>query len=165
MRKRLIIFDADGTLRRCTVAGQPCPNKPGEWGLIPGVKEVLDAVYWGDRASGCYSVAAIASNQAGVALGYMSEHVASEMLSQLYLQAFGRWHPFGTIKMCPHSPEWRCRCRKPNPWMIYSLMANCSVNRDEVLYVGDMDSDRECAENAGVDFMWAKDFFGWDDSG
>lgn len=32
--KKLIIFDADGTLRRCTVPGQPCPNKDGEWELM-----------------------------------------------------------------------------------------------------------------------------------
>lgn len=39
--KKLIIFDADGTLRRCTVPGQPCPNKADEWELMPGAKERL----------------------------------------------------------------------------------------------------------------------------
>jgi len=29
-KKKLVIFDADGTLRRCTVPGQPCPNTPND---------------------------------------------------------------------------------------------------------------------------------------
>lgn len=38
---KLIMFDADGTLRRCTVPGQPCPNNPDEWELMPNIKETL----------------------------------------------------------------------------------------------------------------------------
>jgi D-glycero-D-manno-heptose 1,7-bisphosphate phosphatase len=36
---KLIIFDMDGTLRRTTVEGKPCPHAPGEWELLPGVRE------------------------------------------------------------------------------------------------------------------------------
>ena len=34
------------------------------------------------------------------------------------------------------------------------------VEREETLFVGDMESDRFAAENAGCDFQWARDFFG-----
>jgi histidinol phosphatase-like enzyme len=44
---RLYVFDADGTLRRTTVPGLPCPNRPGEWELIPGVRERLARIGWG----------------------------------------------------------------------------------------------------------------------
>ncbi len=33
------------------------------------------------------------------------------------------------------------------------------VNPEETLFVGDMESDRQAAENAGCDFVWARDFF------
>ena len=40
-RYELIVFDADGTLRRTVVPDQPCPRAAGEWILMPGVREVL----------------------------------------------------------------------------------------------------------------------------
>jgi hypothetical protein len=42
----LYLFDADGTLRRTTVEGQPCPNRPYEWELMPNVsKEVTSSFF------------------------------------------------------------------------------------------------------------------------
>ena len=61
---QLFIFDADGTLRRCTVPGQPCPNQPGEWELLPNVVETLHHYDWRVRDY------AIVSNQGGIGLGY-----------------------------------------------------------------------------------------------
>jgi histidinol phosphatase-like enzyme len=46
MKYRLIIFDADGTLRYCTVDGQPCPNRPDEWRLYPDVTSKLAEFNW-----------------------------------------------------------------------------------------------------------------------
>jgi len=34
------------------------------------------------------------------------------------------------------------------------------VSKADTVYIGDMDSDQQAAEAAGVQFMWAKDFFG-----
>lgn len=64
---KLIILDADGTLRRTTVPGLPCPNAPDEWELIPGVRERLAEIDWTTTHF------AIVSNQGGVALGYLTE--------------------------------------------------------------------------------------------
>jgi len=49
---RLIIFDADGTLRCCTVPGQVCPNADNQWELLPNVKEKLSEIDWGVSRSG-----------------------------------------------------------------------------------------------------------------
>jgi FMN phosphatase YigB (HAD superfamily) len=38
-----------------------------------------------------------------------------------------------------------------------------ALQTSDVLYVGDMASDREAAERAGIDFCFAGDFFGWGD--
>ena len=32
----------------------------------------------------------------------------------------------------------------------------------QALFIGDQDSDRQAAATAGIDFCWAKDFFGWE---
>jgi histidinol phosphatase-like enzyme len=70
---KLYIFDADGTLRGCTVPGQPCPNRPGEWELLPGVRERLARIGWDERAGPHF---AVATNQGGVGLGYFTEREA-----------------------------------------------------------------------------------------
>ena len=125
MNYRLIIFDADGTLRRCTVPGQPCPNRPGEWELIPGVRECLARLDWGQTC------VAIASNQAGVALGYLTAQDAIDMLHATGQAAFGAWLPGGIatahVRICPHRPADGCQCRKPAPGMVLDIMAHYRV--------------------------------------
>lgn len=154
--KRLYIFDADGTLRRCTVPGQPCPNKPGEWELLPGVVERLARVDWNVTGLG------ILSNQGGVALGHLSEATAYHLLGDTVTAATGRWPPQGSIFVCPHAPNAGCACRKPSPMGLHKIMALYGHGPRETLYVGDLDSDRECAKRAGVDFALAVDFFGFE---
>jgi D-glycero-D-manno-heptose 1,7-bisphosphate phosphatase len=154
---RLYIFDADGTLRRSTVEGQPCPNAPGQWELIPGVRERLAQIEWG--RSGAHF--GIATNQGGIGLDYLSFETAHAMLVEMVEQAFGVAPPAGSIEICPHAPHAGCACRKPRPGMLRNLMHRFRTVRAETLFVGDMDRDREAARRAGVRFSWAHEFFDW----
>ncbi len=155
---KLYIFDADGTLRRTTVPGQPCPNKPGEWELIPGVRERLAKIVW--SAGGARF--GVASNQGGVGMGYMTFEAAYGLLAEMVVEAFGvNAPPAGSIEMCPHAPHADCACRKPKPLMLTRLMHRFGARRDETLFVGDMDRDEEAAKRARVSFIWAREFFGW----
>ena len=61
---KLYIFDADGTLRRTTVEGLPCPNKPGDWELMPGVRGRLAEIARAASGGGVHF--GVASNQGGV---------------------------------------------------------------------------------------------------
>jgi len=158
---KLIIFDADGTLRRCTVEGQPCPNAPDEWELLPNVRATLARIPWGTPHAGGIAYG-IASNQAGIALGYMTEEMAYQLLKDMAVEVFDGWPPTGALQICPHAPGADCKCRKPEPLMLQRLMRSWSLTPDETLYVGDMESDRQAAENAGCHFMWASEFFGRD---
>lgn len=153
---KLYVFDADGTMRRCTVPGQPCPNGPGEWELMPGVKETLGRINWAEHKLG------ILSNQGGVALGHLTEDMALQLLCDMVTEATGCWPQLGTLMICPHAPTDGCVCRKPNPANLLALMRGWNEGPSTTLYVGDLDSDLECARRAGVDFMWAADFFGFE---
>ncbi|MFH1037222.1 MAG: HAD-IIIA family hydrolase [PVC group bacterium] len=159
--KKLIIFDADGTLRRCTVPGQVCPNAPDQWELLPGVKETLAGIQWGSPGKGKTALG-IASNQAGIERGYLTEELADRMLLETVAQAAGFSPVEGSVQICPHSSRSDCGCRKPGPLMLRRLMRFWDVRTEDTLFVGDMESDRQAAENAGCDFAWAKDFFGRD---
>ena len=154
---RLYVFDADGTLRRTTVPGLPCPNAPGEWELVPGVKERLARIEWGEGGARF----GVATNQGGVALGYLTLERARELLVEMVVEAFGVRPPPGSIEICAHAPHAGCACRKPEPLMLQRLMRRFGVSEDETLFVGDMDRDYEAARRAGARFLWARQFFGW----
>ena len=154
---KLYIFDADGTLRRSTIPDQPCPNRPGDWELIPGVKERLAAIDWRPEAVRF----GIATNQGGIGLGYLTLAAARQLLADMVIEAFGQPPPAGSIEICPHAPHANCSCRKPKPEMLLRLMHRFRARRNETLFVGDMDRDEEAARRAGIHFMWAHEFFGW----
>ena len=159
MKHSLIIFDADGTLRYCTVEGQPCPNRAGEWELYPDVIEKLalfDWVHPGEEPGVGYG---IASNQGGVGVGYFSESTAMKLLEDTFREAFGFSPAESTIEMCPHIPHIGCGCRKPDPEMLIRLMKLYGISPENVLFVGDRDADKNAAINAGCDFQWASEFF------
>ena len=148
-RLQLLILDLDGTVRECTVDGQPCPNRPGEQRLIPGAAEAItDAM-----GNGMKVVAA--TNQGGIGLGYMTltdfDAIASE-LQGLLLDA-GVPRELDMVYCCPHSPRSGCACRKPEPGMLQDAMRRFLVARNEAVFVGDRDSDREAAEAAGIHFV------------
>jgi D-glycero-D-manno-heptose 1,7-bisphosphate phosphatase len=157
----LVIFDADGTRRRCTVDGQPCPNKPGEWELLPGVRERV-AELAGAKLG-------IASNQGGVSCDYLTGAMARQLLSDLAVAAFG-WEDDGKlvdkvrkgIRYCAHNPNGRCGCRRPKPAMLPRIVGNYGEDPCDTRFVGDRDEDREAAERSGCGFMWAHEFFGWE---
>jgi histidinol-phosphate phosphatase family protein len=154
--KRLFLFDADGTLRRCTNPQKPCPNAPGEWELLPGVS-ALQRVAWGaGRTLG------IVSNQGGIGHGFLTEQVALDLLRELVNTSTERpWHLWEDplILICPHRPDAGCFCRKPWPTLLVKMMTLHDVTPAETIYIGDQHTDEEAAKAAGCNFMWADDFF------
>jgi D-glycero-D-manno-heptose 1,7-bisphosphate phosphatase len=153
---KLLVFDADGTLRRSTVPNQPTPNKEGEWELLPNVKEKVQKII-SRRAD---VALAIASNQGGIELGYLSRKTARRLLDDLYRELTGKRAPKGMIQLCPDFKR-PSDCRKPKPGMLQKIMKQAGVPREQTLFVGDSEDDKATAKNAGTRFMWAKNFFDW----
>lgn len=154
-RYRLVVFDADDTLRKTVVPGKPCPHGPGEWVLRPGVREALQGIPWGERPH-----LGLASNQDHVAYGLLSLEMARRLLRDLAVAATGSVPPDPALQLCPHPSDGSCGCRKPEPGMLLTIMNYYGVDPAETLFVGDADVDREAAARAGASFMWASDLFG-----
>ncbi len=157
----LCIFDADDTLRRTTVPGQPCPRRDGEWELIPGVREALRAVGW-DRPGG--PKLGLASNQDQVGAGLFTETTARALLRDLAREAAGVTLPDAALQLCPHALGVACDCRKPAPGMLRRIIAYYRVLASGTIFVGNSDADRGAAAAAGVDFLEARALFGWTQS-
>lgn len=146
----LYIFDKDGTLVQ-ELDGRP-PNTPEEQVLISGVKEKITAL----RAQG--HKVAIASNQGGVAKGYIAFMDCHVLFGDLQ-KKLGSYDIFYVF--CQHHPDvdGECRCRKPQPGMLLDIMKRFDMPAAETIMVGNADTDRQAANAAGVEFVWAEEFF------
>lgn len=107
------------------------------------------------------------SNQGGIALGHMTmEQCAAAMMKTHVLTG----ELFDKIAWCRHHPDAKdpematCWCRKPRIGLIVETGLSMAQHFNEYyppafgLFVGDREEDRQCAENAGLRFMWAKDW-------
>jgi histidinol-phosphate phosphatase family protein len=155
-RYRLVIFDADDTLRRTTMPGKPCPHGPNEWELMPGVRDLLRRQGWNKPGA---PFLGIASNQDQVAYGHLSLAMARDLLRDLARAATGCVPGDSALQLCPHGLDVGCFCRKPEPGMLLAIMKHYGVGAEHTLYVGNHEVDREAAARAGTAFCWSHDLF------
>jgi len=157
IRLGLIICDLDGTLISSYMG---TPNRRyNDWHVLPGRVEMLAAL--GEQGHRI----AIATNQAGVAFGHVTESQARRKIAAA-LVALGL--PDDTpIAVCfahPQAKSYRYRNRaelgrrKPSGAMLRELMDAAGAHED-VVYVGDRPEDRQAARDARIAFRWAGEFF------
>ena len=168
LKYRLAIFDIDGTLTEIKPAvreRQPrlvTPNHPGEQQPIAGVIEKLAEI----RANGM--ALALATNRGGVAFGYTTLEEAKTLAQEaadlcgisdarIYVCAY---HARARGKRAVEEFARESDCRKPNPGMLLQALAEHALKPEQAFFVGDMETDRQAAENAEIDFFWASEFFG-----
>ncbi len=152
---KLIIFDVDGTLVE-TKSGATFRKTADDWQWLPGRIERLHQLDAQDI------FLALATNQAGVAFGYLDYH---EMRQELRIMADeGR---IGFIGICFTHPQAKIEeyrkdsdRRKPGPGMLLDAMGALKIGPIHTLMVGDRPEDEQAAQAAGVAFAWSKDFFG-----
>ncbi len=152
---RLIVFDVDGTLTT-TKSGATFRKSAADWQWLPGRLEKLREL----DSQGV--ILAMATNQGGVAFGYLDYeeiyHELGEAAREANIRyvAMSPFHPDGTIEQYRiDKNHWR----KPGPGMLLSAMKQYGIQPQDTLYVGDLPDDELAAKNAGVAFQWAGEFF------
>jgi D-glycero-D-manno-heptose 1,7-bisphosphate phosphatase len=138
--KKALFLDRDGIINR-------------DYGYVYEIekfefnKAIFDIVrYFQDKD---YLVIVI-TNQSGIGRGYYSEDDFLR-LSKYMLEEFKkRGLNINSIYYCPHSPEQKCNCRKPNTKMIESAKKDFNIDLKNSIMVGDKQSDINLAKNAGI---------------
>src|ERR1022692_4045489 len=109
MKRKAVFIDRDGVLVRA--AGREDyahgPLTLDEFSLLPNVGGPVQRI----RDAGFLTV--LATNQPGVARGYLSWETLNEMHRLLRLAV-----PLDGIEVCPHDDADNCACRKPKPGML-----------------------------------------------
>ncbi|HAA11002.1 MAG TPA: hypothetical protein DCE41_04605 [Cytophagales bacterium] len=161
--QKALFMDLDGTVRRNKKGG--FIEKPTDIELIPGVVERIH--HYQDQEYLLFAV----TNQGGVAAGFKTpqdisdENAEMMRLLSLHNVAFDRisiafTHPEG--KVAPYNRH--SLMRKPYYGMLavleyqYYHEQGTILDLPNSLFVGDMDTDRECAEAAGVPYQDIQDF-------
>lgn len=134
-----VFLDRDGTL----IVERHYLADPAQVTLESGVIEGLRSL----QANGHPLV--VLSNQSGIARGLLSHSDASrvnermmELLGQQGIEILG-------IYLCPHAPQARCGCRKPQPGLAIAAASDLGLTLLDCYVIGDKQSDLELADAIG----------------
>lgn len=99
----------------------------------------------------------IVTNQAGIGRGYYTEADLNKLMHWLKIELQKNGGDLDDYAFCPHHPtdaigkyKRHCKCRKPEPGMLLSLIEKHGVDVANSIMVGDKFSDLEAAQAAGI---------------
>ncbi len=138
--KPLIILDRDGVINEDSVN---YIRSPEEWGPLHGSLEAI-----AELSGAGYSIA-VATNQAGVAKKVFSQDILDAIHQKMLSQVAAKGGHIARIFFCPHHPDDRCSCRKPEPGMLLDACKAFHVEPSQAFFIGDSLRDIQAAIKAG----------------
>ena len=133
-RNKAVFFDRDGTL--CTDVGYL--NKLEDLEIF---EEIGDLKLLKEKGFKLIGV----SNQSGIARGIVKEEFTKK-INKLFIEQYG----FDDFYYCPHHPDERCSCRKPEPEMILKARSEHGIDLKNSYVIGDKDLDLLLARAVGA---------------
>jgi histidinol-phosphate phosphatase family protein len=130
-----VLFDRDGTL----IVDIPYNGDPRRVLPMPGAARAVERL----REAGL--PIAVISNQSGVRRGVI-EVAEVEAVNRRTRELLG----VDTWLYCPHGPEDRCDCRKPEPGMVVRAAERLGVRPERCAVIGDVAADVQAAQAAGA---------------
>jgi len=137
---RAIFLDRDGVLTRERL---DYVKSPAELETLPQVYEPLREI----RELGFRIV--VITNQSVVGRG-LATHEDMARIHDKFRRDLEKHDCYvDAIYYCPHSPEDRCSCRKPEPGLIMQAAKELGIDPKKSWMIGDKDIDLEAARRAG----------------
>jgi len=133
--ERAVFLDKDGTL----IKDMNYLNSFEKLEILPGVKESLKRL----KKAG-FKLIGI-TNQSGIARGLVDKNFVIE--SNTYLQ---QELGIDDFYYCPHHPDEKCWCRKPEPMLIKKAGLRHRINLKASYMIGDRESDVLMAKRGGA---------------
>lgn len=138
--EKIVVLDRDGVIN---VDLMTYVTSPEEFQAIEGSLEAMAKL----TTSG-YKIA-IATNQACIEKNIISEEELRNVHDHMInlLSQFGG--EINYIAFCPHAPESKCKCRKPEVGLLKEIEQGLNTHLKGKYFVGDKDSDIEAGRNFG----------------
>jgi len=140
MANRAVFLDRDGTINE--EVGYV--NHTERFWLLPRVGEAI-------RLLNQYELKAVViTNQSGAARGYFVESLIHEVHQKMKTLLGKEGAHLDGIYYCPHHPDQKCRCRKPEPGLIEEAVKELDIACSQSYMVGDRKGDIEFAHKIGA---------------
>jgi D-glycero-D-manno-heptose 1,7-bisphosphate phosphatase len=143
---RGLFLDRDGTvIEECGYLSDPELVR-----LLPGAAKALAAL----ADQGWKLI--VVSNQSGVGRGLITPQ-QMEAVQGRFLELM-QYHgiPIAASYFCPHTPDDRCQCRKPSPFLLERAAREHSLDLHASFMIGDREGDIVCGQNAGCSTIWLR---------
>ena len=116
---------------------------PAEFRFLPGVPAALKKLRSGGRRI------ILVSNQAGVGRGLFSPADLAKVTRKMLRGVQSRGGRIDAVYYCTHTPERRCRCRKPRAGLLRKAARRFSLDLKQSVVIGDNATDIEMGQSAG----------------
>ena len=140
VRKRFVLLDRDGTL----IVERSYLSDPDGVELIPGAVAALREL----QALGFGIV--VLTNQSGIGRGFFRAEQVEAVHTRLRQLLEAEGVRLDGIYVCPHVPDDRCRCRKPEPGLAEQAARDLCFDLREAFVVGDKACDIELGRRVGA---------------
>ena len=137
---KAVFLDRDGVINRSLVLnGKPfAPTHLKDFKILPGVSESLLNL----KAGGYLTV--VVTNQPDLSTGKQTWKSLNEIHAFLNSQCHS-----DMVKVCSHTNEDHCNCRKPNPGMLIEASVELGIDLSESYMIGDRWGDIEAGQRSG----------------
>lgn len=139
---KLVILDRDGVINHDS---EHYIRRPDEWRPLP---RSLDAIARLTKAGWTVTVA---TNQSGLARGFFDIATLNAIHQKMHAQVEAMGGHICAVAFCPHGPDERCGCRKPEPGLLQALARRFGARLSGVTVIGDSWRDIRAARSAGAD--------------
>ena len=129
---KLVILDRDGTLNEDSA---DYVKSPEEWMPLPGALEAVARL----NHAGWHVV--VASNQSGLGRGLFDVSTLNAMHAKMHRMLAAVGGRVDAVFYCPHGPDERCRCRKPEPGLFEQIGERYGIDLRGVPAIGDSPRD------------------------
>lgn len=140
MNKKAVFIDRDGTIN----VNVHYLDDPDRFEMYPGVGEGLKIL----QDNGFTLI--VITNQSGIARGLFTE----EQLSAIHERMEQELQMFGVtldgLYYCPHHPDERCNCRKPNTGLFKQAIREHDIIVHQSYMIGDKHLDVAAGKKIGV---------------
>jgi len=138
--RKAVLVDRDDTL----AADVPYCDEPGKFHLFPGVPE---AIY---RLNEAGYIVIVITNQSGISRGFFDVDTLAAIHDKMIREIEAGGGRIDGIFYCPHHPDEKCSCRKPETGMGISAIVAHNINPKESFMIGDLEKDMEFGKRLGL---------------
>ena len=143
MSRRCVFIDRDDTIAKDV----PYCDSPEKFTLFPGIPKQIK------RLNDAGFLVIMVTNQSGINRGYFTVETLNAIHEKMNSEIDSAGGHIEEIFFCPHRPDEKCRCRKPNTLLGELAVKKYDIDLSKSYMIGDSEADMQFALNLGCRFF------------